>query len=316
MCRIRDGPILRSVEGVDSLHVDLRINFYDLERFCTEQKIKWEKGEKSKWQRKGKIFLAGDPVTVTYHLTTKNCTFEFGGFCNYSTNLHEHYKLLLLRTLIQYFPDCSWSVSRLDFTIDISMRWDMFLPEMRGITPEFSESTIYFNNFNNSKKRKKLSTIVIYDKARQIDLFSTPLTRVELRLFRPELKRLNLMEMFDSEEILMKTSNLIYSTLETRLRLYGVDGKFVYRIKTDVVATLQGFVAFLHSDMVDIHRPDPFRIHYGLKLSDKVKKWLEEKGISSVKEVAKEVRRKKMAICNDIGVDPKTFDKAIVFLCK
>ena len=313
MCRIRDGPILRSVEGVDSLHVDLRINFYDLERFCTEQKIKWEKGEKSKWQRKGKIFLAGGPVTVTYHLSTKNCTFEFGGFCNYSIDLHEHKKLQLLRMLIQYFPNRSWSVSRLDYAVDINIPWDMFLPDMRCDTLAFEGSTIYFNTFTSGKQRKKLSTLTVYDKAAQIKLFSTPLTRVELRLFRSELNRLKLRKMFDLEEVLMKTSDLIYSTMEHRLKLHSVDGEFIYRIATNTAKTLQDFLEFLHGDMPTIHRPDPFRIHYGLELSNRILSWMKSEDIKPG-EVKKHVKGKKVAVCKSLGIDNKTFDKAIDFL--
>jgi len=304
---------MRSTEGIDSLHIDIEINFYDVQRFCSDQKIKWEEGEKTEWQRKGKIFLSGGkPINVTYHSRSKRSTFEFGGFLNYNKDPN---KLQLLRNLLHYFPDRSWLVSRLDYAIDANMRWDMFLPEMRGITPDFSESSVYFNKFSKSKDRKKLLTMTIYDKASEIGLFSTSLTRVELRLFRPELRRLNLMEMFNSEEILMKTANLIYSMLETHLKLHSIDGKFVYRIKTDVVATLQGFVAFLHSHMLDIHRPDPFRVHFGLELSERVVNWMKKEGIT-LHNVAKKTRGRKISLCREIGIDPKTFDKAISFLCQ
>ena len=301
---------LRSTEGIDSIHIDIAINFYDVRQFCSDQKIKLEENEKTKWQRKGKIFLTGGkPINVTYHFCSKRSTLEFGGFLNYNKDPN---KLQLLRNLLHYFPDRSWLVSRLDYAVDINMCWDVFMPDMRGSTLGFSGSTVYLNHFDNNKKRKKMFTVAIYDKASEIGLFSTSITRVELRLFRPELRRLKLMEMFNSEEILMKTANLIYSTLETRLELYGVDGKCVYRIKTDVVATLQGFVAFLHSDMLDIQRPDPFRIHYGLELSNRIKTWLDAEGISP-EDVKKYVRGRKVALCKSLCIDTKTFDKAVSF---
>jgi len=173
-------------------------------------------------------------------------------------------------------------------------------------------STIYFNTFTGGKQRKKLSTLTIYDKAAEVKLFSTPLTRVELRLFRSELKRLKLTDMFDSEESLVKTSDLIYSTMEHRLKLHSVDGKFTYRIATNAVKTLQGFLEFLHGDMPTIHRPDPFRIHYGLELSDRILSWMRDEGVSPA-EAQKHVRGKKVALCKSLCIDTKTFDKAIRF---
>ncbi len=310
MSNIRDGPILKSTEGIDSIHIAIEINFYDVQRFCNDQKIKWEESEKTKWQRKGKIFLAGDPINVTYHFRSKRSTLEFGGFLDYTKDSN---KLQLLRTLVHYFPDRYWSVSRLDYALDVNMGWDMFLPDMRGSTLGFSGTTTYFNYFDNRKRRQKLFTVVVYDKARQIGLFSTPLTRIELRLLRPELKRLKLMEMFDSEATLMKAANLIYSTLETCLKLHSVDGGFVYRIKTDVVATLQGFLEFLHSDMPTICRPDPFRIHYGLTLSKRVIDWLNEEDILP-QDAKKHLKGKKIATCKSLKLDRKTFDKAIICL--
>lgn len=310
MNRVLDKSLLRSTEGIDSIHIDLAINSADLKRFCNSNQLKLEEREKTKWQRKWRIFLAGDPINVTYHFRSKRTTLEFGGFLDYTK---DPYKLQLLRSLIHFFSDRSWSVSRLDYALDVNLCWDMILPDMRDVTTlEFSGSSTYFNNFDNSRQRKKLFTVAIYDKARQISLFSTPLTRVELRLFRPELKRLNLTGMFASEKDLIKTSNLIYSMLGHRLKLHSSDGRFVYRITTDSVKTLQGFLEFLHSDMPTVYRSDPFRIHYGLELSDKITSWMKSEGISPL-EVKKHIRGGKTTLCKSLGIDPKTFDKAMSF---
>ena len=307
---MNDNP-LQSVEGVDSIHIDMAVSLQEVQHFCFENNLKFEEFEKTKWYRKWFIFLSGKAITVTYRSNTKNCTFELGGLCNYSQNLYEHRKLQFLRNLIQYFHNRSWKVSRLDFSIDINVKWDEMLPDIRDASLGFSSSTLYFNRFTGGRDRKKIFTLTVYDKARDIGFFSSPLTRIELRLYRPYFAKDKVADMFDSRDSLMRVSNMIYSVIECQLSLYSVDGSFTYLIKTDVVATLQGFLSFLHGDE-PIHRADPFRIYYGLKLSAKIISWMEREGISPV-EVRKHTKGRKAAICKSLGLDPKTFDKAIAF---
>ena len=40
-CNARDGPELRSTEGIDSLHLELSVNYADLKRLCNEEKLKF-----------------------------------------------------------------------------------------------------------------------------------------------------------------------------------------------------------------------------------------------------------------------------------
>ncbi len=308
-------PLLRSVEGIDSIHVEIPVNFHDIRLFCDHARVgknerpKWVEGERGKWKHKGQLFMGGELINVTYYVGNKSCKFEFGGLMDY---YRHQYKLQLLQKLLQFFKDRTCSVSRIDFAIDINIRWDMFLADMKGATLEFSESSVYFNFFNKHKARKKMLTMAIYDKAKQIDIFSTPISRLELRLFRPELNRLNITKMFDSVEDLMKAANLIYSTFEHQLKLHSIDGKFVYKIKTDAEKTLKDFVAFLHSDAPTIYRDDLFRVEHGWMLSKRILDWLKREGISP-KDVKRHIRGRKMATCKSLGMDRKTFDKAITF---
>ena len=307
---------LKSEEGIDSIHVEIPVNFHDIRRFCDHarigklnEKLKWAEGEQETWKRKGKIFIMGDPISVTYNVRYKRCSFEFGGFLDYTKY---HYKLQLLQILLHFFHDRSYTVCRIDYAVDVNKRHDELLSDIRGYSPIFVGSTIYFNQDSGSKMPERLSTLALYDKSAQIKLFSTPITRIEFRLFRSELTRLGLNNMFDSREALMKTANLIYSTLEHRLKLYSLDGKFIYSIKTDAVKTLEDFVVFLHSDEPTIYRDDPFRIQFGLMLSKRVLDWLKREGILAM-DVKKHVRGKKITTCKSLGLDPKTFDKAIAF---
>ncbi len=303
---------LRVIEGIDALHIDIEVNLADVHLFCLENNLKFEEHERTKWQRKWFIFLHGEPISVIYHQATRNTTFEVGGLFDYNMDLREYKKLDFLHVLIWYFSDRTWKISRFDYAIDINLKWDEMLPDMRATHCGFSASTIYFNRLTDGKKRKKLSTLIIYDKARDIGLFSTDLTRIELRLYRPCISRLKLTDMFDSRDSFMRASNLIYSVIENQLSLYSVDGSFTYQIKTDVVATLQRFLTFLHGDESTIHRADPFRIYFGLALSDKIISWMIREGISPA-EVKKHIRGKKVALCKSLCIDTKTFDKAVSF---
>lgn len=302
---------LRSTEGIDSVHIDIKINSRDLKRFCNDQKLKLEEKEKKfDWQREWFIFLAGEAITVTYNTRHKNCRFEFGGLLNYNSN---PYKLQLLPKLLYCFSDRSCLVSRLDYAVDFNRQWDEFLPDMKGnYSIECVDSSIYFNRFNGAKNRKKLSTLIVYDKARQLDLFSTPLTRIELRLFRPQLKRLGLTTILHSMESFMKMANHIYSVFEHCLKLHNVYGEWTFRIKTDAIKTLQVFIEFLHGNGCLFTQPDPFQVRKSLMISNKLREWMKSECIQPA-EVKKHIKGKKGAVCKSLGVDPKTFDKAITF---
>ena len=115
--------ILRSTQGIDSMHIDIVMNSRDLQKFCSQRKLKLEEFERSKWERKWFIFLDGEPISARYHKGSKKVTFQFGGFLNYS---EVSKKLLLMRELIHFFSDRSCSVSRIDYAVDVNKRWDEY----------------------------------------------------------------------------------------------------------------------------------------------------------------------------------------------
>lgn len=311
MCRARDGPLLRSTEAIDSIHIDMNINVKDLERFCKDQGLKFERGKVKNWQRESQIFLAGDPINVTYSFRSRNYTFEFGGIRNY--NIYSSAKKLqFIRTLLNYFSDRSWSISRLDYAVDANISWDSLLPDFQCSNIQFEESTIYFNRRSKAKKSKQMSTLVIYDKGRQLNLFSTPLTRIELRLMHPVLQNRKLTSMFESKATLEKTATLIKKMLDEELKLFDVYGKQCYQLELKVLNILHEFLSFLHGDAPTIYHPDPFRIQWSMDHSARIRRWMEEEGVSPHR-VQKHIRGKKLSVCKSLGIRPETFDKAVSF---
>ena len=311
MFNARDGPTLRSTEGIDSLHLELSVNYADLKRFCNEGKLKFirEKTQNSKWQTVYRIFLAGERITATYISKSKCTRFEFFSLCNYSKNTKQ---LELIQALMYYFSDRDYAISRLDYTVDINIKVNDINPVFKDLIPVYNHTTIYFNHYTNGKTKKRLSTLSIYDKARQIHLYSTPITRVEIRLFREELSRKRLMKMFEEENTMMQTSNLLYALLETQLKLYMVNENIIYKIRTNTLTTLKNFLEFLHGNAKAIQRPDLFNTSSSLLKSKKILDWMKQEGIVP-NEVMKYIGRKKMAVCKELQIDVSTFDKAISY---
>ncbi len=310
MQRARDGPTLRSTEGIDSLHLELSVNFADLKRFCKEQKLKLvrEKNQQSKWQTVYYIFLAGERITVTYISRNKCTRFEFFRLYNYSGNTNQ---LKLIVTLIHYFSDRRYAISRLDYAVDVNIKLDKLLPMFKNMSPVYHNTTIYFNQYTKGKTKKKLSTVILYDKAKQLNLFSTPLTRIEIRLFRAEIVRKGLTQMFELPAAMMKTSNLLYALFETQLKLY-TGGGALYKVQTHTSEILEDFIAFIHGAGSLAPRPDLFNIYQHLIRSKRILNWMNTEKITP-SQVMKHVRGKKMAICKELQMDSDTFNKAIAY---
>jgi len=304
---------LRSVEGIDSLHIVLALNKADLERFCNSQKLTLKEGVKKENDRQWKysIILAdGGIVSVTYSTRHKNSKFEFGGMMNYNDNF---IKLQLLCELVQYFSDREMKISRIDYAVDINIELGALLPSITGFVRKDSKSTAYFNLESKSKKKsERKMTLCIYDKGRQLKIFSTPLTRIELRVFNSEITRLGLSKMLSDSKAMMATADLIYATLQTRLRLKDATNSHQrYIITTDEVTILKEFIGYLHGGAI-IKKKDIFKIQYSLTLSQKILNWMKSNNLTPNK-VGKYVERRKLSICKRIGVDVKTFNKAISF---
>jgi len=285
------------------------MNSRDLFEFCSKQQLKLEEFERNIRERKWHIFLDGEVINARYHKKSKKTTFEFGGFFNYSGNSK---KLLLMRKLMQLFSNRSCSVSRIDYAVDVKHKWAAFHPTFRSIEPKLIGSSLYYNEYTRGTKKKKLSTLTVYDKGLQLKMFSIPLTRIEIRVFRHNLKRMGCDKLLESQEMLIRIADFIYEQLENQLKLYSTDCSCICKLQTDAISIFENFIAFIHGTDNELKTPDIFRVKNALMQANKIRSWLEKEGIP-LNDIKKNIKGKKLSICKDIGVDVKTLNKAIEY---
>ncbi|QSZ42844.1 hypothetical protein GJV85_12235 [Sulfurimonas aquatica] len=220
---------------------------------------------------------------------------------NYSTNLHRYE---LLQELFSYFSDRKISIGRIDIAVDINKKRDDLIVKNLSKTisnNQRQKSTTY----NNARGH----VFTAYDKSAQLKIFSTDLTRLELRLSSQltSWKVTDLIENRNSfEKVIKKTDEYFRDKIE----VYSNDGLTKYTLNIDVDSVLTDFVAFAHGDTYKYK--DYFRIKEALEKRDRFLSWMKANKLKPMK-VNRFVKGRRAAICKELSLDSKTFNKAVDF---
>ena len=303
---------MKASVGIDSIFLQFKwVNKLDTDRFCRQHGWSYKDDEKKgEHTRRWKIFLAGGlPITAVYHFSTKTTTFQVGKLMNYSIKDEQHE---LLQKLMQYFSDRPVQISSLHFAVDVKEPIDALKidSKLKLSSKQQKGSTVYLNYPNKT-------VMTVYDKAVQMQLYSTTsLTRFELRLSRRQLSQWNVRDFVHSRASLEKLASGIERYFEKSVTIYTFDKKICLTPDTgDVVKVLEDFIAFLHGG----DKPEPkdhFKIRLAIQARDTLFEWIRNNKLRDVKSVNAFVKGKKAQCLKEIGVDHKTFNKAINFYNK
>ena len=178
MNSINDPPrLLKGSAGIDSIYLQFKgVNKSDVDRFCEDLGLSYKGTGWRKHTREWTIFLAGgQPITVVYHFSSKTTTFQIGKLMNYSKIMDDQHRFL--QKLMQYFHDRPMKISGLHFAIDVKEPISVLTlnSNLKLTSEKHIGSTVYLN-------RPNKTVMTMYDKGTQMEIFSTTLTRFELRL--------------------------------------------------------------------------------------------------------------------------------------
>ncbi|MEA2092236.1 MAG: hypothetical protein U9O83_07725, partial [Campylobacterota bacterium] len=141
--------------------------------------------------------MAGEKILVVAQ-KRRLCRFEFGGLY-YSENASK--KLQVIRKLTQRFPG-QWKIQRLDFACDIKVAYkDVHITAstLDNVYEKYRD-TYYINR----KTKARTYSWCVYDKSKRLKIFSFPLTRIELRLYKQTINNRALDSCFNEEDIFNK----------------------------------------------------------------------------------------------------------------
>ena len=298
---------IKSTVGVDSVWLRLSgINKNDIDRFCSRWKLAYGDNKKWKYTRTWKIFLAGGhPISAVYHFSSKTTTLEVGGIMNYSTTLSDKHKLL--QQIMSEFSDRKISVARLDISVDIkeplsklTISSKVDLHSLKTVN-----TTLYHN-------RKNGSVLCIYDKAVQMQIYSTSLTRFELRL-NNQLRNWKVEDVLDSSASLDKLALKIQNDFKENIEVSLLDGRSIVHLDTTSIAkVLENFVTFMRGD-TNLKFKDHFKISNALTGRDKFKEWMLQNNIKSAEKIDLFVKGRKASCLKGLGLNHETFNKAVKF---
>ena len=295
---------LSTTVGIDSVYLQIRgINKIDVDRFCRDSILKYGDSKKGKYQTEWKIFLAGgQPITVIYHFSSKTTTFQVGGLMNYSISGGDAHKLI--QNLIQTFHDRRIQISGIDFAIDTKM---ISVPYQRELREEVKlvKGTIYYN--------KSYKTVFsVYDKALQMGIYSIPLIRFELR-FRRALGQWKVNDFINNRQSLKKLAEKIDNEMNESLQTYTFDTNTSFSLAPfNTVKALEDFIEFIQGgDIPSI--TDYHKVRQALAARDTFFTWMKAHRIADPKRINTYAKGKREAVQTEIGIDPKTFKKAVEF---
>ncbi len=304
MLNINAPPIFKSSVGIDSVYVQIKgINKYDLYRFCREYDMKYDENGNNKYTRKWKIFLAGgQPITVSYHFRSKSMTFQIGKLLNYSKILCEQH--IFAQNLVQFFSSYEINISRLDYAVDVKEPLSVLSIESTAddISEKIVATTRYFN--------MRGSTFCIYDKALQLKIYSTSLTRIELRLSE-KMGYWKVKNFMEDRKQLLKLSNKVTEQFTT-IRISSVSGNALHIDIGNPVRVIEEFIAFLQGNSLPKTK-DPFKVWQAIQSKDKFLLWARGHGLKSSQEIKRFVKGSQAKHLQEIGIDHKTFNKAVNF---
>jgi len=290
---------LKVTIGVDSIHIRIDMNKADLARFCKDKKYVYkEETSSSKYNRKWFIFLAdGEPVTTTYHSGSHMMTFEIGKMMNYS--LISNYRLVL-QQLISYFHDRKMTVGKLDISADTQILCDNLIIKQDNLIR--CHSTTYAN--------EKGYKLIVYDKSQDLAIFSTVLTRFELRL-KKQLSDWKVTDFLSSKESVEKLIDKVIDKFTQEIEIYSTDRLTKYVVdSSDIETVLLNFVGFLYGD--SFQYKDHFSIKEAVKKRDIFQDWMKRNRLKP-SGINRFIKGRRAAICKEIGLSGKTLKKAISF---
>ena len=311
MTKINSPPsLVDAMCGVDSLHIQMECSPYEMTLFLREMKMKHKIIKKTKYTTEIEIILAGEKITAV-STAQRRTTLEFGGLY-YSRN--SKVKLHFIRKIIRKFKD--WKVKRLDFACDIKADFGSVAiktPDKYSIFRKTDWEGFYFNKTPKSaKKEKKTLSYYCYNRSKRIRLFSFPLARIEVRIFKDAINNRNLGLCLQEDTSLSKCASLIEKLFEN---LHISVGATRVRVKVDAQKTLENFVEFLESDNELPYGKDLFNVQRSLGMRDHLEAWMKAKKITW-KDFPQACKKKKALICKEVGISHPTFRKAIHFATK
>jgi len=246
--------VLKAIVGIDSIHILIKMNRADLKRFCIDRGFRYKSKVDIRWQRKWFIFLAeGEPITATYHSRSRTIKFEIGKLMNYSIkqNMHE-----FTQQLVSFFADREQTVGRIDISVDVNKKRDDLI--VKNLSKIISNKRVSSTTYHNAKG----IVFIAYDKSYDLKIYSTDLTRLELRL-STQLTSWKVKDFLSNRKSLDKLVKKVDEYFRNKVEIYSNDRLTLYTLRiTDMESVLLDFVAFVHGDtfnpsLPSIFKPDP-----------------------------------------------------------
>lgn len=292
--------------GIDSLHIQVQCSIGELLSFIRKEKLMLIKEYQTMWTTRFKLILPkGEKIQVVTH-KRGSCRLEFGGLY-YSKNSTK--KLQLIRSLTCTFFD--WEMQRLDFACDLKIPFadiDIALPKQHELYDGYKDS-FYINR----KTKQKTLTWITYDKAKRMKLFSFPLTRIELRLFRGSIRNRKLANCFNDIDTFNKSVSTVNKMFRS-LKIF-INGEEVDGLHIDARTVFENFIEFLHGDKVSPKQRDHLHIGEALVVRNRLTQWMRSSRVTweNLPARCKKVQKQ---VCQEVGISEPTLRKAICFAKK
>lgn len=295
---------LNATVGIDSVYLQIKgVNKIDLDRFCRDFGLKYTNTDKGKYQSQWTIFLeGGQPITMIYHFNSKTTTLQIGGLMDYSISGGDPHKFI--QNLMQTFSERRIQISGLDFAVDTKMVAAPYQGELRKEV-KLDRGTIYYN-----KPHKTVFTV--YDKALQMGIYSIPLIRFELRL-RQALGRFRVNDFINNRQSLEKLAVKIDNEMNAMLHIYACDTNTSFSlVPFNTVRVLENFIEFIQGGSIPPIR-DHHKVRQALDARDTFLTWMRVHRIADPKRINAQAKGNREGVQAKIGIDPKTFKKAVKF---
>jgi hypothetical protein len=294
--------VLKATVGIDSIHILIQMNKADLKRFCIDRGCVYKSKHNIKYQRKWFLFLAdGEPVTATYHFRSRTMKFQIGKIMHYySIKQAPH---TFIQELLSYFVDRKVSIGRLDVAVDINMKRDDLI--VKNLSKLVSSKRVSSSTYDNATGH----TFIAYDKSAELKIFSTDLTRLELRL-TSQISNWNVKDFLENKQSFVKLAKRVNEYFREKVEIYSNDRLTRYLLNLDMNSVLGDFVAFAHGD--NYKYKDHFCVKARVLKRDDFFRWMKTEKLTP-KKINRFVKGRRAAICEELGLDTKTFKKAVEF---
>lgn len=277
------------------------MNKFDLIRFCEYKKYSYKSKDNFKYQRKWFIFLAdGEPITVTYYFSSQNMKFEIGKLLNYTENKCRYE---FIQQIILYFSDRKISIGRIDIAVDINKKRDDLI--IKNLSKLLSSKRVNSTTYNNAKGH----VFIAYDKSYQLKLYSTDLTRLEVRL-NTQLASWKITDFLNNRDSFEKLEKKVDEYFRDKVKIYSNNRLEKYTLNIDINAVFSDFIEFIYGGIYKYK--DHFRIKDAVVKRDKFINWMKVNSLTP-KKINRAVKGRRAAVCKELKVDPKTFKKAVCF---